>query len=120
MQQHAALIGDLPGSVPDQCRLLLQNAQRLVLYSNRGCANHPRTALKPWGYFFCHTFMNTQIVLQANITGPFQHVHPRSLVTFEPWHGISNNLICATSKTSDQPAHTRSLIRAFAGRLDIL
>ena len=39
---------------------------------------------------------------------------------FEPWHEISNNVICATSKASDQPAHMRSLIRAFASRLSIL
>ena len=26
-------------------------------------------------------------------------------------------MVCATSKASDQPAHTRSLIRAFASRL---
>ena len=38
----------------------------------------------------------------------------------EPWHEISNNVVCATSKASDQPAHTRSLIRAFASRLNIL
>ena len=38
----------------------------------------------------------------------------------EPWHGISNNVECATSKASDQPAHTRSLIRAFASRLSII
>ena len=38
----------------------------------------------------------------------------------EPRHEISNNVVCATSKGSDQPAHTRSLIRAFAGRLHIL
>ena len=37
----------------------------------------------------------------------------------EPWHGISNNVVCVTSKASDQPAHIRSLIRAFASRLDI-
>ena len=35
-------------------------------------------------------------------------------------HGISNNVVCATSKASDQPAHMRSLIRAFACRLNIL
>ena len=29
-------------------------------------------------------------------------------------------MVCATSKGSDQPAHTRSLIRAFACRLNIL
>ena len=37
----------------------------------------------------------------------------------EPVHEISNNVVCATSKASDQPAHMRSLIRAFAGRSSI-
>ena len=41
-------------------------------------------------------------------------------LTFEPVHEISNNVVCATIKASDQPAHTRSLIRAFASRLSIL
>ena len=31
-----------------------------------------------------------------------------------------NNVVCATSKASDQPAHTRCLIRVFASRLSIL
>ena len=35
-------------------------------------------------------------------------------------HEISNNVVCWTSKGSDQPAHTHSLIRAFARRLNIL
>ena len=39
---------------------------------------------------------------------------------YEPQHVISNNVVCATSKASDQPAHRRSLIRAFASRLNIL
>ena len=39
---------------------------------------------------------------------------------FEPQHEISNNVVCGTSKDSDQPAHMRSLIRAFASRLNIL
>ena len=38
----------------------------------------------------------------------------------EPVHEISNNVLCATIKASDQPAHTRSPIRAFAGHLSIL
>ena len=38
----------------------------------------------------------------------------------EPQHEISNSVVCATSKGSDQPAHTRSLIRAFACRLNII
>ena len=35
-------------------------------------------------------------------------------------HVVSNNVVCVTSKASDQPAHKRSLIRAFASRLSIL
>ena len=38
----------------------------------------------------------------------------------EPRHKISNNVVGATSKGSDQPAHTHSLIRAFASPLNIL
>ena len=41
-------------------------------------------------------------------------------VIFEPRHELSNNMVCATNKDSDQPAHTHSLIRAFASRLNIL
>ena len=33
---------------------------------------------------------------------------------------ISNNVVCATSKGSDQSAHMCSLIRAFVSRLNIL
>ena len=33
---------------------------------------------------------------------------------YEPGREISKNVVCATSKASDQPAHTCSLIRAFA------
>ena len=36
-----------------------------------------------------------------------------------PQHEISNNVVYATSKGSDQPVHTRSLIRAFASRYNI-
>ena len=35
-------------------------------------------------------------------------------------HEISNNVVVAISKASDQPAPKRSLIRAFASRLIIL
>ena len=38
----------------------------------------------------------------------------------EPRQEISNNVVCGTSKASDQPAHMRSLIRAFASCLNIL
>ena len=39
---------------------------------------------------------------------------------YEQMHEISNTVVCATSKASDQPAHTHSLIRGFASRLSIL
>ena len=39
---------------------------------------------------------------------------------YEPGHEISNNVVCATNKVSDQPVHTGSLIRAFASPLKIL
>ena len=41
-------------------------------------------------------------------------------ISYEPWHEISNNLVCAASKGSDQPAHMHSLIRAFANCLNVL
>ena len=40
---------------------------------------------------------------------------------YEPrHHEICNNVICAVIKASDQPAHTRSLITAFASGLNII
>ena len=41
-------------------------------------------------------------------------------IKFEPVHEIFNNVVCATSKAAVQPAHTRSLTRAFASRFRIL
>ena len=41
-------------------------------------------------------------------------------ITIEPRHEISNNVVCVTSKASDQPAQMRSLIRAFSSHLNIL
>ena len=41
-------------------------------------------------------------------------------ITNEQVHEISNNVVCESSKASDQPAHTCSLIRAFANGLSIL
>ena len=48
------------------------------------------------------------------------HTSGHFIYTNEPRHEISNNVVCATSKGSDQPAHTRSLIRAFASHLTTL
>ena len=41
-------------------------------------------------------------------------------LVYEPRHEISNNVASATIKASDQPVHTRSLIRAFASCWNIL
>ena len=38
----------------------------------------------------------------------------------EPCQDIFNNVVCATSKGSDQPAHMRRLLRAFASHLNIV
>ena len=38
----------------------------------------------------------------------------------KPRHEISNNVVWATTKASDQPVHMHSLIRAFASRFSIL
>ena len=44
----------------------------------------------------------------------------RTQIIIEPRHEISNNVVCATCKASDQPAHMCSLIRAFASHLNFL
>ena len=59
-------------------------------------------------------------VLFANVIFAWHGSAVVDVLKYEPVHEISNNLVCATSKASDQPAHTRSLIRAFACRLSIL
>ena len=42
------------------------------------------------------------------------------IIIYEPWHEISSNVVCVTSKGSDQPAHMRRLTTAFASPLLIL
>ena len=57
------------------------------------------------------------IILRFKTQNPFFDLCEALL---KSWHGISNKVVCATSKASDQPAHTRSLIRAIASGLNIL
>ena len=61
---------------------------------------------------------------QADITDAFnttsRYFDDILNIKLEPVHDISNKVVCATSKSSDQPAHTRSLIRAFACSMSIL
>ena len=81
-------------------------------------------------------FMLISILLKISICGILDLVISldkswvMSVAIFELQHEISNNVVCATSNGSDQPAHMRSLldqpahmrslIRAFASCLTIL
>ena len=67
--------------------------------------------------------------IQTTSVDPDQTTHRRAVRDWsplfaaerlEPPHEISNNMVYATSKGSDQPAHMRSLTRAFARRLSFL
>ena len=62
-----------------------------------------------------HAKYNLSAKCQISLTG-----YNTKRQNFEPQHEISNNVVCATSKASDQPAHMRSLIRAIASGLHIL
>ena len=61
--------------------------------------------------------VNSKVPTKVN---PFPTSHNFQIFIYVPVREISNNVICATSKASDQPAHMRSLIRAYASRLSIL
>ena len=66
------------------------------------------------GYNITYHWVDTQVCMYVLI---FFIQQPK---TFEPWHEISNNVVYATSKGSNQPAHKCSLIRASASRLSTL
>ena len=61
-----------------------------------------------------HRFSST--CLYGNMTNNELSQYRQNYNIIEPVHEISNNVVSATSKASDQPAHMRSLIRAFASR----
>ena len=63
-----------------------------------------------------HGVMGQSAVCDYDISSLYSFVE--SII--EPRHEVFNNVICATSKASDQSAHTRSLLRAFACHLNIL
>ena len=56
--------------------------------------------------------------IRAVADSEVHRIHNLPFYIYELRHEISKNVVCATSKASDQPAHMRSLIRAFAGRLN--
>ena len=58
--------------------------------------------------------ISVQVIINCLIAVHFYNIE------YVPVHEIPDNVVCATSKASDQPARTRSLIGAFASRLCIL
>ena len=54
------------------------------------------------------------MLIVCNLYPYFVCLMLNKVMLIEPVHEISDNVVCATSKASDQPAHMRSLIRAFA------
>ena len=67
--------------------------------------------------FMVYRALSDKTYLSLGLLSPLKHV---DVDVDEPWHELSNNVVCTTSKGSDQPAHTRRLFRAFACRLNIL
>ena len=53
-----------------------------------------------------------------NVYSRFSHGTDTEII--EPRNDIYNNVACATSEGSGQPAHMRSLIKAFASCMNIL
>ena len=63
------------------------------------------------------TFIKLPFVVKIFVRSIFEwpvYIGITDYLVHEPVDEISNNLVCATSKAPDQPAHTRRLIRAFA------
>ena len=67
-----------------------------------------RCATSVWAYLISNGLPSARLTIHSLLN------------LYEPRHEISNNVVCDTSKGSYQPAHTRSLIRAFASHLNIL
>ena len=71
------------------------------------------------GKFFSYLNLWGLRILELQLYIP-RHTGRSQSQQFKPVHEISNNVVCATSKASDQPALMRSLTRAFASGLTIL
>ena len=82
------------------------------------------TPVKPGDYDVTIKFADQHIpgrlLTNFNRLDMYEFLPSRLVNPFEPRHEIFNNVVCATSKAPDQPAHMRSLMRAFASGLNIL
>ena len=72
----------------------------------------------PWLWLMRHVFY-VFLAYQWEWLSNYANHHKGSVIN-EPVQEISNNVVCVTSIASDQPAHMRSLIRAFASHVSIL
>ena len=63
-------------------------------------------------------FQHCGILTSVDLDEPVQPIKLKT--PNESSHEISNNVVCATSKGSDQPARMRRLIRAFATTVNLL
>ena len=109
IQQIATLENFLKAKDSDTCtfpdRKQLFYLQTLLIVSKQSDERSRRAINKQ--------FIDTDAIIKEGGKIP-------GIIIYEPRHEISNNVVCATSKASDQPAHTRRLIRAFASRFNIL
>ena len=92
----------------------------LITFANSLDPNRVRQNVKSDLVAYCLTLVVFTKIFKklADSKKACKIVHPAC--RGEPQHEITNNVVCATSKASDQPAHTCSLIRAFASDLNIL
>ena len=67
-------------------------------------------------YFFDLLISSVVIAFSASLLMVAVGAMSQGTMAVSDLSQISNNVVSATSKGSDQPAHTRSLIRAFASR----
>ena len=65
-------------------------------------------------------FLTSLNQMYFSLTSGIQIFYRSKKAITQQLHEISNHVLCATNKASDQHAHMRCLIRAFASRLNIL
>ena len=110
-------------SIPDLCTLTYLERLILLLHTCFVHINQKsiRTVIE---FFHILVQMCTHLRFCVYVATPLssQAISQEVILVarFEPCHEISNNVVCVTSKGSDQPAHMRSLFRAFTSRLNIL
>ena len=99
---------------------------RFVLYAKKKKRRSDGTTAQ-FGMLFAVRLLHACCIFLKNLLAKLVYIdifffqnESQIALSFQPVHEVSNNVVCATSKVSDQAAHTRSLIRAFASRLSIL